>query len=162
QLFDAQRRQVERLSAACEPEPATRAPGVELPPLSCAATFDRLALRPDDVVQITYADVAEPGGSRTVSLPVRVVTPRKVHQVDPEMPPNEPIPETPVVVKVEALIDLDGAVRYPRVASGPPAFGDAAIKTVQQWRFEPARVNGAVIPVLATLTVTYSPRRPGE
>ena len=107
------------------------------------------------VVEMTYADPLTSGGSRTAALPVAVAMPRKTHDVEPVMPPGEPVPNTSIVVRIGALIDLDGAVRFPYVVSGPDVFARQALSTVEQWRFEPARVNGAPIPVTSTFTITY-------
>jgi Gram-negative bacterial TonB protein C-terminal len=156
QVFRPGRQPYARLEQRCGArERDALLPGVTLPPLTCAATFPTANPGPGDVVEITYADPLTSGGSRTVALPVAVEMPRKTHHVEPVMPPGEPAPATPIVVRIGALIDLDGAVRFPSVVSGPDVFARQALSTVAQWRFEPARVNGAPIPVASTFTVTY-------
>jgi Gram-negative bacterial TonB protein C-terminal len=156
QVFHPGRQPAARLDQRCGArEPDALLPGVTLPPLTCAATFQTANLGPDDVVEITYADPLTSGGSRTAALPVAVAMPRKTHHVEPVMPPGEPAPNTPIVVRISALIDVNGAVRFPYVVSGPDVFGRTALSTVEQWRFEPARVNGAPIPVTSTFTLTY-------
>jgi hypothetical protein len=155
-VFHPGRQPVARLEQGCGArEPDALLPGVTLPPLTCAATFQTANLHGNDVVEMTYADPLTSGGSRTAALPVAVAMPRKTHDVEPVMPPGEPVPNTPIVVRIGALIDLDGAVRFPYVVSGPDVFARQALSTVEQWRFEPARVNGAPIPVTSTFTITY-------
>jgi len=42
-----------------------------------------------------------------------------------------------------------------RVLRGVPMLDQAAVAAVQQWRFEPARLNGQVVPVVMTVTVNF-------
>jgi len=153
QLFDKDRRPVAPIAHNCGASVADMLPDVKVAPLACAATFERRNLGPDDAVHITYLQAVGPGMASVVSLAVKLSPPRKTRHVDPHLPPNQPLPTRPVVVRIAAWVDLDGMVRYPRVVKGPPHFADAALETVGKWRFEPPRMNGAPVPM--TLTVTY-------
>ena len=37
-----------------------------------------------------------------------------------------------------------------------PLLDKAAVEAVQQWRYNPTRLNGTVIPVIMSVTVTFT------
>jgi TonB family protein len=53
------------------------------------------------------------------------------------------------LVMMEATIDVTGGVRDSRIVHSNPPFDDAALATLKGWRFRPARVGGASVPVYA-------------
>lgn len=57
------------------------------------------------------------------------------------------------------LIGADGRVRQARVLEAEPAgvFEEAALRSVQQWVFEPATYQGRSVEVWATLPVEFAP-----
>jgi protein TonB len=63
------------------------------------------------------------------------------------------------VVVLEATVTEKGTVDKLKVISGPPALVPAAIAAVQQWRYEPTRLNGVPVPVLLTARVSFSVKR---
>jgi len=60
------------------------------------------------------------------------------------------------VVVLEATVTENGRVEKVKVISGPPALIDAAVQAVQQWQYEPTRLNGNPVAVLLTATVSFS------
>jgi outer membrane biosynthesis protein TonB len=42
-----------------------------------------------------------------------------------------------------------------KVLSGPPILARAAIDAVQQWRYQPVRINGRPANVVTTLVVAF-------
>jgi TonB family protein len=55
---------------------------------------------------------------------------------------------------VEAVIDEDGCVRQTRVLqSGGKSMDDEAVRSVEQWVFQPATQNGRPVSVFYVLTV---------
>ena len=43
-----------------------------------------------------------------------------------------------------------------KVLRGVPLLDDAAVEAVRQWRFTPTRLNGEPVPVVMTVTVSFS------
>lgn len=58
-------------------------------------------------------------------------------------------------VVVEALIDTAGNVTTVKVISGPVLLQQAAIETVRQWKYEPARLDGQAVPMHLSVTVRF-------
>lgn len=59
-------------------------------------------------------------------------------------------------VILEATIDAQGLVRNVTVLRSVPMLDRAAVDAVRQWRYQPTRLNGQPIPVIMTVTVTFS------
>jgi TonB family protein len=59
------------------------------------------------------------------------------------------------VVEVEFLIARDGRVVYAYVVKGLEGLDGAALRTVSQWTFEPARHAGQPVPTVARSPVTF-------
>ena len=74
-----------------------------------------------------------------------------------------------VVLNVE--VSKEGTVENVTVLSGPPQLTQAAIDAVKQWRYKPTLLNGAPVPVITEVRVTFpfsagaqapSPSGPGQ
>jgi len=61
-------------------------------------------------------------------------------------------------VILEATIDATGVVRNVTVLRSVPMLDRAALEAVQHWRYTPTRLNGQAVPVIMTVTVTFSLR----
>lgn len=61
-------------------------------------------------------------------------------------------------VYLEATIDEQGIVRDVRVLRSIPLLDDAAKAAVSQWRYTPTKLNGVAVPVILTVTVTFTIR----
>ncbi|HEX4961056.1 MAG TPA: energy transducer TonB [Thermoanaerobaculia bacterium] len=60
-------------------------------------------------------------------------------------------------VIIEAVIDQEGCARQPRVLKGLPlGLDQASLHAVQSWTFQPATLNGRIVAVYYTLTVTFN------
>ena len=98
------------------------------------------------------------------SLPVRVggqiAAPKQISRVAPTCPGTPP--GGGHVVILEATIGADGLVRdivslRPKPADAQTApFMQAAIEAVRQWQYTPTRLNNVPIPVIITVTVTFT------
>lgn len=62
------------------------------------------------------------------------------------------------IVILEATIDAQGVVQNVTVLRSLPMLDRAAIEAVQQWRYQPTRLNGQAIPIIMTVTVHFSLR----
>ena len=60
------------------------------------------------------------------------------------------------VVILEAVIAEDGSVQDVRVLRSKPLLDDAAMEAVRQWRFTPTLLGGQPVPVVMTITVSFT------
>jgi len=59
-------------------------------------------------------------------------------------------------VILQAVIDEQGRVREVTVLRSIPLLDDAAVQAVSQWKFTPTLLNGTTVPVVMTVTVTFT------
>lgn len=94
------------------------------------------------------------------AAPVRVggeiATPRLVRRVDPEYPLIAVNAQIEGIVIIEATVDETGAVSGTRVLRSHSVLDQAAVNAVEQWRYEPLRLNGIAQPFVLTVTVSFS------
>jgi protein TonB len=92
--------------------------------------------------------------------PVRVggeiSTPRLLHRVEPEYPALAVNAQIEGMVILEATVDETGAVTDTRVLRSHSVLDHAAVNAVEQWRYEPLRLNGQAMPFVLTVTVSFS------
>ncbi len=79
-----------------------------------------------------------------------------IHQVLPSYPPLARQARIQGVVVLEAVINKEGAIETLRVVSGHPLLNQAAIDAVKQWMYRPTLLNGEPVPVITTITVSFS------
>lgn len=82
--------------------------------------------------------------------------PLKVGNVDPRYPTVAQIAHVEGTVILEAIIDTSGTVTSLRVLRSIPLLDQAALDAVRQWRFTPARLNDRVVPVIMTVTISFT------
>lgn len=82
--------------------------------------------------------------------------PQKLHHVNPTYPPIALSARVEGYVILEALIGEDGRVRDVRVLRSTRLLDQAAEDAVKQWRFRPTLLNEQAVPVLMTVTVSFS------
>jgi len=99
-------------------------------------------------------------GAATASQPVRlggyIKPPQKRRDVKPVYPPEAQEARVQGIVIVEATIDCHGNVADVRVLRGQPLLNDAALEAVRQWQYTPTLLNGVPVPVIMTMTVTFT------
>jgi len=76
----------------------------------------------------------------------------------PEYPPVAKAARIEGMVVLEATLDERGVVQNVTVLRSVPLLDQAAIDAVRQWRYSPTRLNGTPIPIIMTVTVTFSIR----
>lgn len=82
--------------------------------------------------------------------------PRPVRQVDPPYPRGQRDSGEEGEVWLEGLVMADGSVGWLRILREPNReFGEAAVASVRQWEFEPARHGGGAVNAVAIFTVTF-------
>jgi periplasmic protein TonB len=82
--------------------------------------------------------------------------PKKVFEVAPVYPTIALQARRPGLVILQAVIDERGDVREVKVLRSDPLFDEAARTAVRQWRFTPTLLNGQAVPVVMSVTVTFS------
>jgi protein TonB len=86
----------------------------------------------------------------------RIAAPTKLTHVNPVYPPIPLAAKKEGLVILEALIAEDGEVRDVRVLRSAPLFDQSAITAVRQWRFSPTLLNGEPVPLVMTVTVSFT------
>jgi protein TonB len=94
--------------------------------------------------------------ARPVRLSSGITPPRKVHDVAPAYPPIALSARVQGIVILEATLDVDGRVTEARVLRSIPLLDQAAIDAVRQWVYTPARLSGVAVPIVMTVTVSFT------
>lgn len=84
--------------------------------------------------------------------------PQRTAYKAPQYPPAAQSARIEGTVILEAVIDANGVVQNVRVLKSVPLLDRAAIEAVQQWHYIPTRLNGVAIPVIMSVTVTFTLR----
>lgn len=100
-------------------------------------------------------------GSAEVSRgPLRLVAgiqpPKKVKDVKAVYPLQALRSQLRGTVVIEATISAEGRVVDAVVRRSIPGLDQAALDAVRQWEYEPARMDGAAVAVIMTVTVTFA------
>jgi beta-lactamase regulating signal transducer with metallopeptidase domain len=96
------------------------------------------------------------------AVPIRVggqiAAPRQTKRVSPLCPGN--LPGNGLIVILEATIGVDGLVQDVKVVRPKPGeqqeIVQTAIDAVRQWEYTATRLNNVPVPVILTVTVTYT------
>jgi protein TonB len=59
-------------------------------------------------------------------------------------------------VILQAVIDEQGSIRELKVLRGHPLLDAAALQAVAKWQFTPTLLNGTTVPIVMTVTVTFT------
>jgi TonB family protein len=112
-----------------------------------AAELRKRSLRPAEKTSGDHGDV-EP--------------PRIIHKTQPEYPEALRLLGVTGNVVVSSIIGTDGRPRQPLILDaheGGPALKYAALDSLRQWRFEPARLDGKPKAVYYELTINFKQRK---
>jgi protein TonB len=82
--------------------------------------------------------------------------PTRVFYVAPVYPQFALAARKEGTVILQATIDEQGSVREVQVLRGEPLLNDAALQAVAKWKFTPTLLNGTTVPLVMTVTVTFS------
>ena len=82
--------------------------------------------------------------------------PRKTVHVPPEYPRIARDARIEGTVILEAIINEQGQIERLKVLRSAPLLDTAAMEAVRQWRYTPTTLNNVPVPVLMTITVTFS------
>jgi protein TonB len=93
------------------------------------------------------ADRIKVGGSQQQKKLVKKVTPK--------YPPEAKAKGIQGTVKLEAVIDREGAVADLKVLGGPEELVPPSLEAVKQWKYEPTLLNGEPVDVITEIEVNY-------
>jgi TonB family protein len=85
-----------------------------------------------------------------------IKAPTKIKDVQPVYPPIAQSARVSGMVILEARVGADGSVEDARVLRSIPLLDKAAIDAVMQWRYTPTLLNGNPVPVVMTVTVSFT------
>lgn len=74
----------------------------------------------------------------------------------PVYPPIARTTRTQGIVRMQAIIARDGAIRNLEVLSGPPLLIAVAIEAVKRWRYQPTLLNGEPVEVITEIDVNFT------
>jgi hypothetical protein len=132
-------------------------PGLNVPAGAMAAAFFVDRPRATDAIKIAYPD-GGCGSSNEARLPMHYTNAKPLKTPQPTLPAGQAATEHPV--RLQALIDLDGAAQRIVYIGGPTTLTNAAIDAVRGWTAEPTRLNGSPVVTPVTLQVKFEPRLP--
>lgn len=107
---------------------------------------------------VVRAAVSGCGTATPVRVGANILPPMKIRDHKPSYPAEAMRERVQGIVILEATIDCDGNVVAPRILRGQPMLNEAALEAVQQWKYMPVLLNGSPVPVLMTMTVTFTLR----
>jgi protein TonB len=115
---------------------------------------------PDGVVGSVVSGLPETAPPPPPAAPIRISQgirpPTKVKDVIPIYPAIAIGAKVQGVVILEAVIGPDGRVREARVLRSIPLLDQAALEAVRQWEFTPTLLSGVPVPVVMTVTVSFT------
>ena len=127
-------------------EAATRDPGV----IGGPENIDRVLAPPPAPAAATPAPQKPLQVGGTIRRPV------KIGGADPVYPDLARAASVQGIVIIEATIGADGRVINARILRSLPLLDRAALDAVRQWEYTPTLLNGVAVPVVMTVTVTFT------
>ena len=83
-----------------------------------------------------------------------VNAPELIRRVNPEYPKKARKQRTEGTVRIYAIIGKDG-VPHDLLVKGDPLLNEAAIKAVQQWRYQPGSLSGVPVEIDVIVDVFF-------
>ena len=98
----------------------------------------------------------EPKPAEPVRVGGVITPPKRVSYVTPTYPKIAESARVEGTVILEAIINEAGVVTNLKVLKSIPLLDAAAKEAVAQWRYSPTTLNGLKVPVIMTVTVTFT------
>jgi TonB family protein len=117
----------------------------------------RLRVKADVRAAPFAAPASEPAPIRVGG---NIPPPQRTKDVRPVYPSNALQEHVQGVVVIEATIGVNGHVRDAVVRRSIPLLDAAALDAVRQWEFTPSLINGAAVPVVMTVSVSFATQTP--
>jgi hypothetical protein len=162
-LLDASGRTVKSLGVLTPDEVAALLPGIAVPALTMAVAFETPVLPSKGRVIIVFNSQIEAMTNRSLndiqpgqtSWAIAYTSPKALATPQAVVPAGVTVPAGRFDVHVEGVLDLNGVVRYARALDGPADLRAIAVDTVSRWRYEPARLYAAPVPLVMQAVVTF-------
>jgi periplasmic protein TonB len=100
--------------------------------------------------------VAPPPKQDPVRIGGTIRQPVKLRGNDPVYPTIAQAARVQGIVIIEATLGADGRVMNARILRSVPLLDQAALEAVRTWEYTPTTLNGAAVPVVMTVTVTFT------
>jgi TonB family protein len=102
------------------------------------------------------AGVGVGGANQPVRVGGSIKAPTQISKVQPVYPAIAQSARVSGVVILEAVIGADGRVTNASVLRSIPLLDQAAVDAVRQWVYTPTLLNGVPVPVIMTVTVSFT------
>ncbi len=99
---------------------------------------------------------AAPIGGQTEATGGHLQPPKLVSSPAPVYPTDARARNVEGVVVVDILVDTTGKIAETKVLSGPPMLQQAALDALRRWRYQPAQLNGQVIPIHTKVDINFA------
>ena len=93
-----------------------------------------------------------------IRVSVGIRQPTKIRDAQPIYPMIAQAARVQGLVILEAIVGVDGRVTEARVLRSIPLLDQAALDAVRQWVYTPTLLNGVPVPIVMTVTVTFTLR----
>ena len=97
-----------------------------------------------------------PPPSEPIRVGGQVQSAKLVSQPRPAYPPLARQARVQGTVRLEAVINKEGAIDNLEVVSGHPLLIQSALDAVRQWRYQPTLLNGVPVEVITTIDVNFT------
>ena len=74
----------------------------------------------------------------------------------PVYPPLARTARVQGIVRIQAIIATDGAIKNLQLIGGPPLLVKAALDAVERWRYRPTLLNGSAVEVITEIDVNFT------
>ena len=99
------------------------------------------------------------GAEAAVPCGTTVTLPRVIKEQQPRYTSTAMREKAQGSVEVQAVVDIDGTINQARIVRPlHPELDEQALLAVKQWRFAPGTMNGAPVPVLVEIELTFTLR----
>lgn len=109
---------------------------------------------------LSVAVVAQVAAQAPVRVGGDIKEPKRLNNVRPVYPAIAEQAGIQGIVIVEAVIAPDGRVQSTKLLRSIPLLDSAALDAVSQWEYEPTLLNGVPVPVIMTVTVSFTLDKP--
>ena len=100
--------------------------------------------------------VVPPQQQTPIRVGDKIRPPSKTRNVQPVYPRVAQEARIEGTVIIEATISETGHIINAKLLRGVPLLDQAALEAVRQWEFTPSLLNGVPVPVIMTVTVTFT------
>jgi len=126
------------------------------PGADAAATQSTLVTPPLLAGAVPTSPAGPVGPNQPVRVGGAIRPPTQISKVQPIYPADALAARVQGIVILEAVIGVDGRVTDAKVLKSVPLLDQAAVNAVRQWAYTPTLLNGAPVPVIMTVTVTFN------